>query len=442
MKIKSKNRDISIFITCFLFMLLIFLRDVEGVSVNKFLFIIITAVALLAFDTRKTIIFFSFLLPLFNGIPGNYICLLILLKLVFSLKNQSLGIYSIFYALIVFCYEFMHIVELSSILQYCFWGMNIALLLVVLLQEKDSFDLQGMLIAFSVAFVFCGTVMLICVEEMGYLEDVISGRYRFGDFSEISLNYTRSMRLTIDPNYLGLFSLSSIMGLYMLLQKFGNNKFLYVLLMVVSTIWGFLTLSRTFFILLVVFMIMQIMFYKSTIKQKLISMMLLCISATVVIFATNQAFPDLFDSMFGRLSDSDFETAGGRSSLNTEYINLLFEDFKVFLFGTGCIEMVKFGNFSNDLHCTWLQFPVGFGLIGLAIIIFGAFVLHSILKSKSTNESKINRRGFLTFFIIQLGYYAFLPSLENPSQLFPLLLGLTLYYKDYDYEEDKNDSRA
>lgn len=440
-KINLKIKDSFLFVTCILFMLLIFSRDVWGIAVNKYIFVAITFMVLGVLDTRKTLEFFWFLVPLFNGLPGNYICLLILLKLVFKLKNKALGACSMLYAALIFSFEVMHISELSNILNYFFWGIKLTLFIIISIQEKNDLDFKNIILAFSSSFVFCGIVMLICVNDMGYLQQVMEGRYRFGDFSEISLDYVRTMRLSIDPNFLGLFALSAIMGLYMILQKTVKNKLIYIFLLIASAVLGFLTLSRTFFVLLIVFVLMSTLLQKTNIKQKITSVVILGLATVVVIFIVNRAFPKLFESIFGRLANDDYETAGGRSILNSEYIDLFFENVKYFLFGTGCIEMLSKTKLSNNLHCTWLQLPIGFGIIGFSLIIFVGFALKRPTKFSAVNKER--KSGLATIFLmIQIIYYAFLPAMENTSQLFPLLLGVLIFNNYYDYGEKKNYGRA
>jgi len=54
------------------------MRDAFNFEINKYVFLVLAAYPILCQNTNRVLIFISFLIPLYFGLPGNYISILIL----------------------------------------------------------------------------------------------------------------------------------------------------------------------------------------------------------------------------------------------------------------------------------------------------------------------------------------------------------------------------
>ena len=79
MKKINKNYKFE-YIIIVLISILLYLRDVQSFGISKAIFIILIIPALLFMPKNKAIILWVFLMPLYVGLPGNYITLVMLLK--------------------------------------------------------------------------------------------------------------------------------------------------------------------------------------------------------------------------------------------------------------------------------------------------------------------------------------------------------------------------
>ena len=64
------------------------LRDVLGVSVSKYIFLLICVSALVLMKTEHVALFLFFLVPLYAGLPGNYLTIFFLVRLGASFYHE------------------------------------------------------------------------------------------------------------------------------------------------------------------------------------------------------------------------------------------------------------------------------------------------------------------------------------------------------------------
>lgn len=390
LKIKKEydqNTKYLIF-TCILTVFLIALRDIQGIGINKFIFVAISIPALFVLSKENVIAFLFFLIPLFNGLPGNYLRILILLVLIVKSKGKIVCTSAIFCVFLIWLLEFCHITSTGMLQEYIFWGINLFLFIYIATQEKTNLNPKKCILFFSVATAIAFLIMFIVTVKMNFLELILSGRFRFGDFTDFAPDYAKAMHLTIDPNFLGYFCLASIMAVYVLVDTKQIKQIYGVLLIVLNSFWGILSLSRTFILLAAVFVVFVLYGNTKNIKRFLISTLAVVLVCVGIYILVSKFYPEIFVSLERRLNAEDMAGGNGRSELMDLYLKEFWNNIAFMIRGTGCIEMIKNTGIYNNLHSTPVEILVGFGFIGASI--FGGMVVSVIhyIKTRVLNRKK------------------------------------------------------
>lgn len=437
MKISMKlNKKWICPVLCFATAMLVFLREVNGVSVNKYIFALIALVGLALMDAEDSIAFFYFMIPLFSGLPGNYIRLIYLIGLFVKLQKKKLNMVVSLLAAGCLTLEILHMKSLSNAQNYMFWTINLLLFTFIATRKREQTNPDKSIVLYSTATAIAGAIMLICTVKMGFLEKVLIGRYRFGDFSDFaSDSYNEAMHLSMDPNYLGFYMLTAIIGVYVLVRNKRIAKIPGVLLISINALWGFITLSRTFVILLVLFVLCTLFESDSNISKKLMLIIELALFAVIILWLLQTFYPETIEAVVQRFNASDMAGGNGRMDLISIYLDKWFEHPIYMLFGTGFISMMDNLGMGQNLHCTQMEVIVGAGLLGTMMwIAFGCVIIMYVKKYCLVG----NKIGFYAkvIFIIQFVAVATLPTMLNIAQLDPLLMSSMIALA-----EDKTEGR-
>ena len=70
---------------------LLLLRDLGGVSVNKYLYLALVAIATFLLPIEKVVYLISFLMPLYVGMPGNYMTIVFLVRFLPEIKSLKVN---------------------------------------------------------------------------------------------------------------------------------------------------------------------------------------------------------------------------------------------------------------------------------------------------------------------------------------------------------------
>jgi len=65
-------------------------RDTWGINIHKFLFLAIAAIPIFLLKMNHFLVFSSLLIPLYVGLPGNYISLFLFIRLVYELFRKRI----------------------------------------------------------------------------------------------------------------------------------------------------------------------------------------------------------------------------------------------------------------------------------------------------------------------------------------------------------------
>lgn len=421
-KAEIKQKTSLLIWVCLLISIPIIFRDIYGISVNKYVFVLICAGALLILDYGNSVVFYFYLLPMFSGLPGNYMRILFLLAFIYKQKKVGFDASIFVCTALLFLFELLHIRSATGISQYVFWGLNLFMFVSIAMFDENDSRASRCIVAFSISVSITFLIIFITTIKMGYLEQILYGRYRFGDFTDFaSEGYVEGVHLSLDPNYLGYFCLSSIIALFALIDQRVLRGWKGVFLISINTAWGLFSLSRTFLLLLVLFGFCIILIQWKNQKRFWCSIAAAAVLGLSLFLVIRQFYPDVIDTLARRLVADDVTDGNGRTELIKEYFKIFLNNPLYMLLGTGCVEMLTNTRMVQNLHCTPLEILVGTGVEGTAIVFILVYAIIRRIKNYNAPRTRFNPDAKLNLFI-HFMYLATLPAMGNTAQLGPLMV--------------------
>lgn len=371
---KESSRSKVLIASIVLIIFLLSVRDIGGFAVNKYLFLLITAVTVFALPIDNVMYFIAFAMPLYVGLPGNYMTLIFLVRFLFDYKKLRIkGTAFIFCVLAGSC-ALIHsfITNHMAISELMFFP---GMVLVMFMFSVDvKIDKSKLILSYAVGVAALGLIMLIHTLQFCDLGDLLTSANRLGS---ILKKQKIEMAVNVDPNYYGLFSIALIsLGAKNLSDNFGKstNKIsnaLLISLMGISVTIGLIGLSRAFFLVVIAWLLLYLLSVKNM-KAFFISVSVILIVAVLVI----NFMPNVLDALNDRLSDSTMETGNGRTELVAEFHEAWSAKLSTMLFGVGI--------FDCNIHCMPLQILYGGGLVfGILFVLY----MITLLKNKNLNKN-------------------------------------------------------
>mgnify|MGYP004462523873 CR=1 FL=1 len=231
---------------------------------------------------------------------------------------------------------------------------------------------------------------------------------------EISLDTYRFTALYSDPNYLAKTLIVLCISLFVLIQQKAISPKYYVLIALLIG-FGFQTISKSFFLMLIV---MVILFFAISIRTRhwgvSLAITLFC-AIVVVLFMYGRI--SVFDSFFERITSTNDVTTG-RMEIWKDYISVIFSNPINLLFGFGIGSTPKY-----MAHNTYLELLYTYGIFGSLTFIAGL---------KYAFGNKIRRGEFANWApaIADIIMVFFISSLVSFDFGFNLILILSFIAKD------------
>ncbi len=411
-------------LACVSIAVLVFLRDVYLVGINKYILLAVAAGFIVVAQHEYALAFFCFLLPLFSGLPGRYIILLYIIRLLIHRPKTSKLPFSLFGLVVCIILELTHAIVDVPLMSIFFWCSNLLLLWLMMTDELTAEGAQRNVLSFSVGNTVSMVTIILSTARMGFLERILNGEYRLGEFEEIAgESYVKEMHLEGDPNYLGLFCLTAIIALFAYLQHSPKNKLVSLVLMIANGALGFVTFSRTYLLLCVLTVLLLLLYRNRTTNVLKIAgrVLLFVVLVAVVLLVVYTVFPGTMENLLQRMEEKNMATGGGRTELLSAYLSAWGNDLFAFVFGTGFQSMLARLALPSDLHCMQLEILVGGGILGLC-----AWTVLLVAFRQDVKKIMLQRQpfGYLagSLAAIQFIYYAMLPVMKNTVQLFPIIL--------------------
>lgn len=231
---------------------------------------------------------------------------------------------------------------------------------------------------------------------------------------EISFDSFRFTALYSDPNYLSKVLIVLCVSLFVLIQQkeISRGYYLFIALLIG---FGFQTISKSFFLMLIV---MAILFFVISIRNGRWGMSLaIALFCTIVVGLFMYGRISVFDSFLERITSTNDVTTG-RMGIWKDYISAIFSNPINLLFGFGIGSTPKY-----MAHNTYLELLYTYGIFGSLTFIAG-------LKYAFGNKIRHGEFANWTPAIVDIIMVFFLSSLVSFDFGFNLILILSFIAKD------------
>ena len=242
---------------------LLLARDAFGIGVNKYIFLLILAPALLFLREKYMIILWLFLMPLFVGLPGNYITLMVLLRFLIQVTDSGkLKIYKSSFTLTVCLAIFVFLQNIAHEYIGAYYMIFIAELFVVYFFVTTDYQnyFPAMILSYSFGIAMTGIIMLCATLQTYSFNDLLSTATRLG-----YVGRTTEMTVIIDPNYYGLFALTALSCNWQMIRKkkYSNKQKIMALIFSGTSIAiALIGLSRAFILCFAIWIVLSVLFEK------------------------------------------------------------------------------------------------------------------------------------------------------------------------------------
>ncbi len=397
------------------------LRDVSRVPISKAVFVAVIGVLMLAMPIERAVCAAAFLMPLYVGLPSNFITVIVLVRLLLSSRRARLGRGELLLCLVAGAFLILRALPggafVFSSAVFCL-GM---LFNTSIFAFRGRFDRRRMILCYMTGVTVLGLVMLFGTLRVYSFSELMSVACRLGDESAAYMP-SGTMCVSMDPNFYGMFAVSSIaLGLKALLDGELNGSFalpaklLTVFNMLACGAVAFIGLSRSFVLVLAITVIAFLLTGKS-LRRTLIGAGAL----TAVGVISVAVFHELAFAILKRFVGSDMLTGNGRLGLWLGAIRGWVASPVSFLFGTGI--------FACPGHSTPLQLLCGGGVVFTAIFTAYCFLTFGRIKLKVGGVRESLRRLIPVGATLMMSVT--LPALALVNCMFPLTVTALLLFDE------------
>ncbi len=408
-----KSNNIYIYFFGFLICIGLIARDILGIGVNKFIFLILAALPIVLFKLENVVTFSCFLIPLYVGLPGNFISACLLIRLLYEairkkiILNRTGFLLSISVAGYILLQNFITGYTGIYNIMFALDFITLDLLLSVIIQYKKSLYAY---VGFALGNAVLGLIMLKASLAYFSLADLMNPTTRLGYTGVLIRLSGASMVTSIDPNFYAM-NVIPIISVGCLFINRPISRFLKNL--IIAAIIGcgaccLIGLSRTFIIVLAIWGILWIIDQKSF-KSAIIAILIIC----AALFVFLNFLPTVSEGLITRFSISDVSGGNGRINLIIKYFEPWFSNLGYIFLGIGI--------FNCYTHCAPLLYLFGAGIIG-AVVVFSWF-LHQWNKFKNLSSS-IRLTQYVPM-IVTFICFSSIPAVGAINYSFPLLISFT-----------------
>lgn len=321
-------------------------------------------------------------IPLYNSFDYLYVvlygCVVLLIK---NAKKIKVDI-TLMLVVLILVWELLHsLVGPLAIKQLV--GVMVPYLLVVILHSCRNIKYDYSYIShIFVRFVALTASSLFVRNLIRYGGNILYTIQRMGRLGYIDENSTIGGE--INPNSLGIMC---VLAITLVLQKqFAEKKERknIIYLVFLMTI-GFLTLSRTYIVLLVIMFCTFIIEQKGSTekKTKIIGVIIgILLIGTIILF---KVFPTVIETFGGRWMEKDL--SNGRFFIMEEAVESIWSNPSILLFGLGLQEYSEkvLNVVSYAPHDALNEVLMAWGLPGLCL--FGSFLIVIVISAKKRNKN-------------------------------------------------------
>lgn len=356
--------------------LLLGLRDIAGLEINKFIIVGFGSICFLMSSFKNIILMVSFLIPLLCGMPGTYLMPLILFLIFtkYGIPKKAILLILFFTCLEIFDSFFYTNLAFNDIVQYCSF-LGILFFFVYSAELKNNFKLQYDACRYYLygSSFLCIVIFISTIKTAAdnWLNLFANGWFRFGD---VQVDEFSGMMLKLNANSLAYFACIGVfLALVYALNKKEKNKLFYFIIAAVHLIIGIFTASRTFVILTLLGTVIIVFISLKTKRQFLLLIAILFMIVFLVMIGIHY-LPNVADGIVSRFEDKNMATAGGRTKLFIAYFDAFLENPRFLLTGTGVLGYKEMTGIYGSIHNALQQLIICLGIPGSIFFLIGLIV--------------------------------------------------------------------
>lgn len=251
------------------------------------------------------------------------------------------------------------------------------LLLYTFFQLEYEAEFREKTIRMMVYVLGFSMVLMMALSKWELYLDKVVGYLRIVQYGQ-GASVVRNGGLMDDPNYCSL-AIMATLTILTVMYYYKQIGWHYWLLAVPLFLFGFSTYSKSYLLCAVIFVVMLLVYVLFP-RHKGMALLVLIAAAVGTALALKGEI-EVIDMILDRFDEKDITT--GRSALNNVYVNHIFGNLNVLVFGSG-YNVQTFG-MHNNVHNLYIEtlFQLGF---------FGASLLLSVILScfpKKHNRTKM-----------------------------------------------------
>ncbi len=376
---KRTKEDIYLIAYIVLMSAMLFARDIVGIGMNKYIFLIIATAFMVILPIDYFVYLLVFTFPLFCGLPAAHIRLVAIGLYLY--KKQEVTLAQLFLSLFVVLWELLaanwyRFFSMGDVIGY----LSAPVMLFLLLWDRNDgykIDYKRCVDLFLIGFgMVCFVIMATAFVKSTthWLTAFSQGLFR-ESMTETDKT-AEGVVIKMNANTLAYFCcVCTALSLTIAKHVTNGNSKNRVLYYIVASLYAIVcvfSLSRSGILVLAVTIAVYMLASMKSFKGTIISIFALLL-LIVVVYAFIQMRPELYSSIYARFTDYSAVTAGGRTELFQEYMNKFLSNERFMWLGTGVVEYRAMTNVWNSMHNGTQQILVCMGIPGFIIFLIGLF---------------------------------------------------------------------
>ena len=412
MKITYKQfSNIVMILACLAICMGIYMRDVMGVGINKYLFLIIAVIPILLVRFEDVIVFAAFLLPLYVGLPGNYITVVLIARLFVAFYNKEVKCRNNLFwtSLALFAYYFCSNAIYGYMGPYHIVGTFDFLVFAFLANATLQYDKKdNVILAYGAGVASVCVVMLMATLRFFSFADLMSGGARLGATGMLFNMIEGDFATSLDPNFNGYNVIALLSCVYPILPRLkGFRRFFALIVTLISVIIGLAGLSRAFVLALGVWILLV-----ALTEKKLWKAIGLFFAVGVVLVIVYTTVPEVIEGLANRFAGGDMEGGNGRSFLMNRNFHIWQESVFTMLFGRGV--------YNDNTHFSPILHFFALGFLGFFVLLLWYVQLIKL----TSRYYKVKKIGRFVPFVVTFFMSCTIPAVGALNWMFPLILSI------------------
>ena len=397
--------------------LMLVARDIMGINLNKYLYLAYCIAFFLIAEYQTLVYMVCYVLPLVCGLPGTYIMFGAMVLLVVKCKKINLwqiGLVVIIATLEIVASAWYPESDLAGLVQY----VSYAGMMFFLIHDRTDIDFYRCLrmYLYGVALL-CSLIVVTGIMEApdNWLKRFAEGQFRFG---KTQYDKAGGMQTALNANNLANYSLSAtLVGVLLIEKSKGRQRIIMILLTFISAAGGFLTISRTWLLLLAVCLFFYIIGKVRHPRRLIFTLFIFGVLFLVGFWFMGGT--ELIQGFIARMTEDDVATGNGRTNIFGKYMEIFFQNARFMLFGTGVTQYRAMTGDMTSMHNGTQQILVCCGVLGFVVYMVG--LLKPVLKIRKAQKME------MTYWLPLIATVSYVQTTQflNPAMLMlPYIIGV------------------